>query len=96
MRKLINAIAPLLSVYDMYFIHLLKDHDLADSEQLAGTVRFVLADPLLNVQRNRSDEHADYDGLDLKVMKNMGKVLGDVMKPGAHGQVFCSAPKLAL
>lgn len=51
---------------------------------------FVLASPPYNVQTDRKAENKEYDVFDSNDMKDMTKMLGDVIKPKAHRHAFYS------
>lgn len=51
----------------------------------------VLAKRSLKVRRDKSDDHAVHDVFGANDMKNVVKVLGVVMKLGAHALVLCSS-----
>lgn len=40
---------------------------------------------------DRNFYHAEHDALDLSDMRYLARVPGDVIKPGAHGHMLCSA-----
>lgn len=60
-------------------------------EYLSETMDFVLYDPPYTVQKDQDDDHAKYNVLISNDLLNLSKVLGDLMKLGTHGHVFCSA-----
>lgn len=50
----------------------------------------MLVDQLFNLLIDRKDDHAEYEVFSTSDMKDMAKVVGDVMRPGAHRPVFRS------
>lgn len=74
----------------------MKDRRLGIGEDLSENVHFVLLDHPNKVRRNQKDDLVEYDMLCLNDMKVMVTVLGDVVKPGAHGHILCSVPKFDL
>lgn len=55
-----------------------------------------LASPPYDIQSDRTDNHTDYDLYGSKDMNIMIKVLGDVMRPGVHTNVFCFSLQFTL
>lgn len=52
---------------------------------------FVLNEKSDNVEKDWNDAHSEFDMLDFNDFEDIGKVLKDVLKPEAHGHIFCSA-----
>lgn len=96
MSKLVESIAPLCFIHDVDFKNLMEDDELVVGEDLTENVDFAPADPPYNIQRNENNAHAAYDLFGLNDAKDIAKVLGDFMKPGAHGHSFCSALQFIL
>lgn len=57
---------------------------LGTEDNLSGEMNLVLSDPPYNAQRSRIDDHADYDVFGSNYVKNMTKVLQNVMSLIAH------------
>lgn len=88
--------AILCSIYDVDLTNLADEHGLVVGEDLSGKVDIVLTDAPDNIRGDRNDAHVEYDVFDSSGMEDMAKVLREVMKPGAHWHVFCSAIQFAL
>lgn len=88
--------APLRSIYDEYFRILVAKQEIGVEDNLREEVDFVFPNPCHNIQKERSDDHVQYDVFGSKDMKGMTKVLGDNMKRGAGGHVLRSAIQFAL
>lgn len=95
MSKLMTLIALLSFIYDAGFRNLAKKSDRRGGKYLGGLVDLVLVDPAYNVRRDRTDDHADCDVFRSNLVKDMVKVLGNLMKPGAHAHLFCFPLQLA-
>lgn len=65
-------------------------------ENLTGKIDIVLVDLLYNVWRDQNDAHAGFDVFGLNNMKNMFRLLRDVMRPGVFEHVFSSALQFGL
>lgn len=91
MNKLIKKIAFSCYIYDACYRNVLKEPELGAGEDLKGKGNFVLAVLLHNVRNDKDNDHAQYNIFHSNDVKYMIKVLGHVMKPGAHENVFCSA-----
>lgn len=52
-------------------------------------MEFILAYTPYDVQKDREDDHAGYYEFNANDMKDIGKVLEDVMKLGTHEHLFC-------
>lgn len=89
MSKIVEEVAAVSSIYDIDCRNLAKAHEFSTEEDLSGKVNLVLDEPIYNMRRNRNDDHADYDVVGLSDMKEMIKVLRDLMKPEFPTQVFC-------
>lgn len=57
---------------------------------------FSLADQLDNALKDQTQLNVEYDLFLSEDMKETGKILGDVMKPGAHAHVSCSGLPITL
>lgn len=90
MRALRKAMAPVCAVFDVPFQSLIAEHDMMTLRILRGTVDFVLTDPPYNVRRKVNTENSEHDKFSFGDMQKISGLLGEVMKPGAHGHVFCS------
>lgn len=91
LRSLFKPMAPLYFIHDFDFRNLVEKQELGIEGSVSGKVDFVLADPFYNVQMNRKDHHAEYDVFCLNNRKDMAKIPKDIMKPAAHGHVYCFA-----
>lgn len=96
MSKLMKGMAFVCSIYDMNFRNMAEEHGFDSGEALRGKVSLGFADSLYNERRDRNDEYVDYGVLGLKDIKYMARVLADIMKPGAHAHMSCSALHLFL
>lgn len=56
----------------------------------------LLVGTIHNVQRNGTNDNADRVVFRSNSMKDMGQVVGEVMKPVAHAHALCSVIRLAL
>lgn len=65
----------------------MNEHDV--EKDLDGKLYSVVAEHLNNLRKDRKDDHTEYSVLHSNDVKDLANVLGDVMKPGAHGGVFC-------
>lgn len=90
-KKLVEAMAPVCCIYDVDFRSMVEEQDLDEGEDMSGRVDFVLADYTYNIRRNRNDRNSDHDSFLLQDVMEMDKILGDFMKPRAHGHVLCSS-----
>lgn len=93
--KLMAEMALVSSVYYIGFRNLAKKSYRRTGKYLSGMVDFDLADLPYELRRNQNDDYADYDVFDSNHVKDMVKVLGNVIKCGAHTHLFCSALQLA-
>lgn len=75
----------------LHFGHLIEEHELGVGEDLSITLDLVLADLRYYVRRDRSEYRTEYEVFGSSDMNAMTEVLRDIMKPGAHRQVFRSA-----
>lgn len=64
-------------------------------EDLSGKVGFIPAIPAYKVRWDQNEDHVEYVVLSSSNMKDMARILGDVMKPEANEHVFCSAPQFS-
>lgn len=80
----------------MNFETLVQKHGLSVEENLSEKVDFFLAKPPYNLRKDPNDDHPEYGVFISSGMKNIEKVYGNVLKPGAHGYMFRSALQLAL
>lgn len=96
MSKPVKEMDFFFSIYHMDFRNLVEENELGVREDLSGKVNIFLTDPPYNVPRDQKDDHARCDVFSSKDMKDVVKVLRDVMKSGAHGHVLCSDLRLDL
>lgn len=75
---------------------IIREELLGVVKNLSGKVNFVLTNPPYSVQMDQEDDLAEYYVLGLNDKKDLAKVLGDVMNPRAHEQVFSCTLKIAL
>lgn len=94
--KLVKQMDFLCSIYDADFRVLVEEKRSGVGEDLSAHVDFVLIDQLYNVPTNRKNEHADYDVFGSNDLKNVAKVLGDLIKLGASRHVFCFVLQITL
>lgn len=85
MKRLLEAMAPICRVYDIDFGKLVEEHELGTREGINGKMEFMFVDTAYNVRRDGNADNSEYDILTSEDMRHMGRVLGNVMKPGAHG-----------
>lgn len=90
MSKCFKELALFCSIYDVFLRHLAVQQELFVGGDLSRNVVFVLADAPFNVQRGLEDDHAEYDVCGSSDVKNMTIVLEEVMKSGAHWDIFAS------
>lgn len=79
MKKLVEAMPPVGSIYDVYFMHLVKEHDLDAGQDLAGKVDFVSPDPSHILRRARVAHSLEYVEIGMQNMKEMAKSLRNMM-----------------
>lgn len=72
------------------------ENDLGIRKDLRGELDLVLADTPYSVQSYRKDVNVEYDVFSSSNKKDMTKVPGDVIMPGADGNVLRSALQPAL
>lgn len=83
-------------IYGVGFKALTEEYKIGVGGNLSWRADLVLAEPSYNVRRAQNDDHTNYDVLESNDMKDMARVLRDMMKPVAHAHVFCSALKSIL
>lgn len=72
----------------------MQEYEHVLKENLTRMVDFILVDAPYSVQRKRINTRSAYDVFSSHDMKDMSKVLGDIITPGAHGRAFLSALQL--
>lgn len=75
---------------DLKFIKLVDGHELGTGEDINGKVGFVFVDPLYNVQMDWDADNLECHVLTSEKMRNMAQMIGDVIKPGVYGHLFCT------
>lgn len=88
MNKRVRAMAHLCSIYNVHFKTLVEEHELVVGYNLSETVDFSLAYSPYGVQKDLNDNHKRYNVIVSIDMKDILKVLEDLMKTGSHGHVF--------
>lgn len=63
---------------------------------LDGSVQLVLTDPPYNVRRNRQAKHSTYDELSLSAMRETVEVVAEMLRPGGHAVLFCTAQQFPI
>lgn len=83
-------------IYDVEFRNLVeeKKHDV--EVDLTRKVDIILADPPYNVRNDQKYDRAEYDTVGSNDMRDIARVPEDVLKPGEHRPVFCTAPQFFL
>lgn len=94
--KLVNAMSPVCALYDVDFRDLVAEHVMEAGKDIFGKVDFDMADPPYNVRRERNTANSEYNVFNLQDMKDMVEHMGRRLKPGAHGDIFCSSLQFAL
>ena len=56
-----------------------------------GETQLVLIDPPYGIRRERGRDNSNYDTLFPDDMKNVVELIDEVLRPGGHGIIFCSA-----
>lgn len=77
------------SMRDINFRNFVEEHEVITKEDISGMVDFVLMDPANNALNNRNEKNSNHDVLFSEPMTNMEKIIENLMKPGAHGQLSC-------
>lgn len=90
-----ETMALLCSIFDVDLKNLKKQLELVVQNGSIVKVDFELVTPLCNIPRHLNNAHAAYDVFGLKDMKDIPKVLGDVMKPEARGSLLCFTTQFA-
>lgn len=86
----------LCSIYDLGFRNVAQEYAFTVADYLSGKMGFVLAEKPYNVQKHQNNSHTEYDVFRLSRIKEMPKVSGEIMKPGADGPFSCSALQFTL
>lgn len=73
-----------------------EEKELDVREDLNGKVYFYLAEVPYSVRKDPNGDQPKYDMFYSNDMKSMGKVLGENLKPGAHGNVYCSGLEFSI
>lgn len=58
---------------------------------MSGMFDLIRTNSTYKVQRDRIDEHTDYDMLGMEDVKYMARVLGEAINPEAYAQMFSFA-----
>lgn len=88
MDKLLEAMAPVCCIYEVHFRSLVEGQKPATGEDINRKGDVVLVDPPHNVQTDRNADNSEYDVIISEDMREMAKVLENVMKSGAHSHCF--------
>lgn len=91
MRTVPVVIFPACSVHNVDFCEVVDEHELTHRESSVASVDLVLSDPPYNVRRGRKDDNSVYDRLSPTDMGDVVDMCKRMMKPGAHGCLFCFA-----
>lgn len=91
-RKIfIKNMALMCSIYNVDFWKIFEKHELGIGEDLSGKVKLFLGDQLYKVRCNCSAGNRRQNYFKAEDRKDMSRNFRVVMKPGAHGHVFCAA-----
>lgn len=90
-RKLVEGTSALRWTYNVDLSKLAEQHELGIGKDVRAKVDLALEDSLYNVWNDRKYDHAKYDEIGSSDMKDMAKAREDVMKPGRHWHLSCSA-----
>lgn len=91
MIKLLSAMVLICSVYEDAFRKLEHVPEEAAGQNTVEKVKFVLTDLPYNALQKRNDDNAEHDVLKTADIRDMAEGCERVMKPSAHGWVFCSS-----
>lgn len=96
MIQCIKEMALVCSIYVDDYRNLAAEHKLEAEVDQNREVDLFLVDPPYNLQRDRNDDHADYDAFKSSDMEERAKFVGDIMKQKAHAHGFCSTLRFVL
>lgn len=94
MKELVESMASVCSIYNVYFRNQVEKYELRAGEDPDGKVHFVSADPSHNIRRDHMPK-IRIVVFGLQDMADMARSLVDMMNPGAHGHVLCSSLQFA-
>lgn len=92
-NKLHKWIDALRSVAD---VDLMEKDRRGIGEDMSRKTDVVPADPAIGIRRDQNDDQAESDAFRSNHMKDMTKLIKNVLKPGAQGPLFCFAFKLTI
>lgn len=75
-------------MHDSELLQYAQEHEIGVGGDLSKNVDFVLVYALYNVRRDRKDSNSTHDVFGLEGMKDITRVLEDIMKPVALRNVF--------
>lgn len=80
----------------MHFRNLTEEHELDVKENLSREVNVFQIYPPYSVQRNREDNHMEYDMLGSNDVKDTTKILREKIKMGVHNDSSCFSSQAIL
>lgn len=89
MSKPVKWMISLFLTYVVEFVNLAEQSKFGIEKDPSVNVDFLQDGSLYNVCWELRDDHAEFDVFGSSGIKDMVKVLEDVMMPGAHMHVFC-------
>lgn len=96
MSRHIKEMVSACSISEVNLKTLAEEPKFGAGDDLSGKVELVLADPPYNVRIYVNDDHSEHNLFELIDMKQIARVLREIIRPGAHWHVFCPALQAAL
>ena len=85
-----KAMRPVCRVHDVCFRELVETDAAEIGSYLHGSVQLIITDPPQSLRKNRNKKRIA-DVLTKEDMEECVDMFADILKPGGHGIVFCSA-----
>ena len=77
------------------FTEFLNVLDIDEGRDIRNQVSLLLCDPPYNTRSEQKKRFSEYDDFGYKDMQAFARLADEVLKPGAHGNIFCSARQFA-